>query len=99
MTKADAIIDLLASTDLTSRQISECVGCLPAYVRVVQARLLGGGASVADKNDAASFKAKHGVRRCSYKYRTDPEFKARHNEAVRRSRQKRESRVDHVTGR
>lgn len=39
VTKSGRIIDLLATTDLTREQIAEQIGCLPAYVRVVEQRL------------------------------------------------------------
>lgn len=40
-TKSAQIIHLLESTDLTREQIAAKVGCMPAYVRVVEQRLAG----------------------------------------------------------
>ncbi len=49
MTKSERIRRALSETDKTREQIARDVGCLPAYVRVVEQRLLGGGLSKADR--------------------------------------------------
>ena len=41
MNKAQKIIDLLSTTDLSNQQIADRIGCLDAYVRVVKQRLVG----------------------------------------------------------
>lgn len=48
--KAERIRDLLEKTDMTAREIAVAVGCLDAYVRVVQHRLAAGGLTASDAN-------------------------------------------------
>lgn len=48
--KAAIIRDLLESTDVSSAEIAQTLGCLDAYVRVVQHRLLHGGRTPSERN-------------------------------------------------
>lgn len=66
MTKAQQIMKLYhGPTSLTTRQIADRVGCLPAYVRVVARQRKGGGSSPID------------CRYFSRRYHEDAEFRER----------------------
>lgn len=84
-TKTDQIKAFLEHSNLSSREIADAVGCSPDYVRAIRQRLIGGGTSAADKKYLAAFVARHGVHRNTHRYRTDTEYRARHN-AYRRPR-------------
>lgn len=45
--KTEQILDLLEKTDLSNKEIAERVGCVAAYVRTVQQRLLHGRGNTA----------------------------------------------------
>lgn len=78
VTKSDRIIDLLATTDLTREQIAARIGCLPAYVRVVEQRLAAErGNGPQDRwHLRNSDKRREDMRIYMRKrYRTDPEFR------------------------
>lgn len=78
--KSAKIIGLLATTDLTREQIAAKVGCLPAYVRVVEQRL------IAEPGDAPArrWQKRNPDRQRKYRRdymrrrrRTDPAFRER----------------------
>ena len=50
MNKAEAIRTLLATTELSTKEIAAEVRCGDSYVRNVQQRMLGGGLTDADRN-------------------------------------------------
>ena len=75
MSKAQKIIDLLATTDLSNQEIAAQIGCLGAYVRVVQQRLAGTDWASRNPEKVRRRKAEDFQRR----YATDQEFRKRWN--------------------
>ena len=75
-TKSDRILALLEHTEMTRAQIARDVGCLPAYVRVVEQRLAGNCAAQRwlERNPEYYQKALDYKR---VRYATDPEFRER----------------------
>ena len=91
-TKTDTIKALLEAGDLTRKEIAARVGCLPAYVRVVQQRLNGNCAARrwrARNLDRERFRC----RRCNKeRYATDLEYRERCKASARRRYQERKAR-------
>lgn len=80
MSKAEKIRHFLETTDKTNQEIAEDVGCLDAYVRVVQARLLHGGQTPSDYAWRENNKERYDAQRSAYakhRYQTDPDFMER----------------------
>ena len=75
MSKAQKIIDLLATTDLSNKEIADRIGCLAEYVRVVQQRLAGTDWETRNPEKVRRRKAEYFKRR----YATDQEFRKRWN--------------------
>lgn len=92
MTKADRIRALYAE-GRTIKQIAEIVGCREEYARVCAQQRVNGRYSAADVRYAPEKAARQ-----SWRYKTDPEFRARRNAASRSSkRRKRVIRGDSKT--
>ena len=74
--KKQRILDLLEKTDLTNAEIARDIGCLAAYVRVVQQRLVHGGQT---PSEAAWRKANQPVetQRRRERYQADPAYRDR----------------------
>lgn len=91
-TKSAKIIDLLAKTDLTREQIAARVGCLPAYVRVVEQRLgAEPGQAPQDRwrqRNRETYLARM-RERFAERYANDPKFRARQQKSVREAARKR----------
>lgn len=83
MSKAALIREWLETTDCSSREIARRVGCLDAYVRVVQHRLANGGASPADRKYYTANR-KEIIRKASIR--------------VKRARARRKQQVTHASG-
>lgn len=68
--KQAKILDLLEATNLNNAEIADAVGCVPAYVRTVQQRLLNGGITKADArwrknnpNKVGEYRHRHKIKR------------------------------------
>lgn len=92
-TKSAKIIDLLAKTDLTREQIAARVGCLPAYVRVVEQRLAAEPGNSPEQRWLQRNRETYLAnmrKRFVERYANDPEFRARrrryYREQYRRKR-------------
>ena len=84
MSKAARIRELLQETDLSNQEIAAEVGCLDAYVRVVQQRLMGVSH---DRNWRANNLDRYQRSQREYnknRYRDDPEYRERKYDATRR---------------
>lgn len=69
-------------------EIAAIVGCMANYVQVVKQRDAGGGMRKCDRaEDPEARRARH-RRRYHERYQNDPEFRERHREAGRMSRQR-----------
>lgn len=102
--KAARITDLLATTDLTREQVADRVGCLPAYVRTVEQRLVGNCAAKRWKERNPEFVREYEKTRNVYRAErrrqrrlVDPEFCERERAQARAYQQrKREARLNAV---
>ena len=79
MSMAGEIRSIVAeNTSLTTGDIAEIVGCSPEYVRVcARQRITASGRSAIDDRYYAKFVKEHGCSPDTYRYRTDPTYRAR----------------------